>query len=215
MRLFLIFILFTFTNSIYSSELDIIKATVKLSTPGTCTGIIYKEDKDYIYILSAGHCAAHTKTVKVQLYTNPEPSNWVESDVLFATYIIMTTEDISVIRSEKSKFGKYPIPKPVSIAEKFSHIKPNDEIFSCGCSDGNWPTLFRGYIQTIDNKEINVYPNIRQGRSGSGLFNSDGKLIGIVVMTEGECVSLDYIYELIPYYIESPEVELPLIRLLP
>lgn len=210
MRFLIIIILFfSFINFSNANELDIIKATVKLNTPGICTGIVYKEDDEYIYILSAGHCASHTKVVNVQLYTNPEPSDWVESDVLFATYITHTTEDISVIRSKKSNFGKYPIPKPISLAKNFSTIRKNDEIFSCGCSDGNWPTLFRGFIETVTDVEINIHPSVINGRSGSGLFNKNGEIIGIVVMTNGECVSLDYINRLIPDFLDMNEIELP------
>ena len=76
------------------------------------------------------------------------------------------------------------------VAEKNYFPRIGEQVFSMGCNLGNNPTCMSGGIATINrylgenNFEVSGRPE--QGRSGGGLFNSEGKLIGVLNSAIGE-----------------------------
>jgi S1-C subfamily serine protease len=82
--------------------------------------------------------------------------------------------------------------RPVTVAPVAPHgaaIERGDRVVSVGCSHGDDPTALATRITTLD--RYNAPPNIEatgapvQGRSGGGLFNDQGQLIGV-------CFAADY-----------------------
>jgi thiol-disulfide isomerase/thioredoxin len=78
---------------------------------------------------------------------------------------------------------------PASIAARGSHIERGDRVVNIGCSNGNDPTAVPTRITALDRYQ--GAPNIEaggapvEGRSGGGLFNDRGELIGV-------CYAADY-----------------------
>ena len=72
---------------------------------------------------------------------------------------------------------------PVPVAAAGHVVRPQDAVFTVGCSNGQDPTLERSKIHAV-NRYANR-PNFTiggrqaQGRSGGGLFNAAGELIGV------------------------------------
>lgn len=96
----------------------------------------------------------------------------------------------------------YPI-KPVEIARKDLNVARGNDIFSIGCDHGESPTIRRSRIKnraTYDGAiKYDIYGRPVDGRSGGGLFNSRGQLIGVcnaaaVEVDEGIYTALDTIY---------------------
>ena len=84
------------------------------------------------------------------------------------------------------------LDRPVSaaaIAPKGSPIEEGDRVVSVGCSNGQDPTALESRITKLDrykgppNIEVSGAPE--KGRSGGGLFNQNGQLIGV-------CFAADY-----------------------
>ncbi|HEY3393599.1 MAG TPA: trypsin-like peptidase domain-containing protein [Lacipirellulaceae bacterium] len=75
------------------------------------------------------------------------------------------------------------------VAPDGARIERGDRVVSVGCSRGEDPTALASRITTLD--RYNAPPNIEatgapvQGRSGGGLFNDQGQLIGV-------CFAADY-----------------------
>jgi thiol-disulfide isomerase/thioredoxin len=75
------------------------------------------------------------------------------------------------------------------IAPKGTPIEEGDRVVSVGCSNGQDPTALESRITKLDrykgppNIEVSGAPE--KGRSGGGLFNQDGQLIGV-------CFAADY-----------------------
>src|SRR6185503_7248482 len=71
-----------------------------------------------------------------------------------------------------------------------SAIQRGDRVVSIGCSNGQDPTALASRITTLDRYQGG--PNIEttgapvEGRSGGGLFNQDGQLIGICFAADKE-----------------------------
>lgn len=86
--------------------------------------------------------------------------------------------DIAFIRIQ----NKAPLPTAPMLAGKLN-VQANDRVFSIGCNGGNDPTVLSqnvarvNYFDGPENIVCDVEPV--QGRSGGGLFNSAGQLIGV------------------------------------
>ena len=76
------------------------------------------------------------------------------------------------------------------VAPQGTVIERSDRVVSVGCSHGEDPTALASRITTLD--RYNAPPNIEatgapvQGRSGGGLFNDDGQLIGVCFAADKE-----------------------------
>ena len=72
---------------------------------------------------------------------------------------------------------------PVPIAASRASLAAGGQVVSIGCNTGNNPTAVRSNITTVDRYQ--GFPNVEvagapvQGRSGGGLFNTQGQLIGV------------------------------------
>ncbi len=72
---------------------------------------------------------------------------------------------------------------PVKVATAAYHPQPGESIFSIGCDHGADPTVRVSVVSAVDryvgppNIEIQGHP--AEGRSGGGLFTTDGRIIGI------------------------------------
>ncbi len=77
---------------------------------------------------------------------------------------------------------KYSI-RPAQVAPETSKVHPGDRIITIGCSHGEDPTIQESRVNSLD--RFKGPPNIQvagqpvQGRSGGGLFNAAGQVIGV------------------------------------
>ena len=105
-----------------------------------------------------------------------------------------------VLKTDNANGG--PIPS-VDIASKRSSIDIGDDAFSIGCDHGKNPTIRHTRIKNraaYDGAiKYDIYGRPVDGRSGGGLFNDDGELIGVcnaavVDFDEGIYTALDSIH---------------------
>jgi len=92
---------------------------------------------------------------------------------------------------------------PIRIAPSQSQIGPGQAIFSIGCDHGDDPTIRRSRIKNraaYDGAmKYDIFGRPVDGRSGGGLFNDQGELIGVcnaaaVEVDEGIYTALDTLY---------------------
>lgn len=69
------------------------------------------------------------------------------------------------------------------VAPRSSSLRPGDTVFSVGCNHGEDPTIRQSKVTSLD-KYVGP-PNVQvagqpvQGRSGGGLFNAEGLIVGV------------------------------------
>ena len=72
---------------------------------------------------------------------------------------------------------------PVQVAPKEFVCRPQDRVFTIGCSEGREPTVEESRVTVINRftskPNINVAGIPANGRSGGGLFSAEGLLIGV------------------------------------
>lgn len=96
------------------------------------------------------------------------------------------------LNREVALVGIWP-ERPVSVARvalRGSKIERGDRVLSVGCSNGQDPTAVASHVTALDRYQ--GPPNIEasgapvEGRSGGGLFNSQGELIGVCFAADPE-----------------------------
>ncbi len=72
---------------------------------------------------------------------------------------------------------------PIQVAPKEYVARPQDRVFTIGCSEGREPTIQESRVTVINRftskPNINVAGIPANGRSGGGLFSAEGLLIGV------------------------------------
>ena len=92
------------------------------------------------------------------------------------------------------------------LAAPGSRIQPGDPVFNTGCNNGDPPTLRSSRVTSIDKYQgaanLQVAGQPVQGRSGGGLFNAHGEVIGVCNAAdpqdnEGLYAALPSVYKLL------------------
>ncbi len=72
---------------------------------------------------------------------------------------------------------------PAPVAAPSDVVRPQDQVFTAGCSEGQQPTVERSKVHAVNRyanrPNLTVGGRPAQGRSGGGLFNEAGQLIGV------------------------------------
>lgn len=171
---------------------EAVKSTVVIKTSnGTSSqigsGVVYKEEGNYAYILTNAHVL--TDKANVRYYDNIEVtfSNYTK---VKGTFIFLDkNEDVGVISVNKS--DNYTVAKIVN-SDNDTHI--GDQVFSIGNPHGNYFSVSTGVISknkletTTDyisgssatkTYVFNSTATINPGNSGGAMFNSKGEVIAI------------------------------------
>ena len=166
------------------------------STPSTGSGVFYQIDKENgdAYIITNYHVVYDKTTglctdIWVYLY-----GMLLNSYAIPATFVGgSSTYDIAVLRVEGSELLKNSYVAPVTFGSS-DDVRPFDTVYAVGNPEGHGISVTKGIVSveseqiTIEGAEgsaiqlrvIRVDAAVNAGNSGGGLFDEDGKLIGIV-----------------------------------
>lgn len=178
-----------------------IKLQVKDKVITGGTGTLFLEDKEKIYILTAGHVVdkKHDKLC-IFFFNTGKASHCMYGEVVFKVY--EGVKDVAIVSVTKVQFKNYPIPMPIPLAQKDTILKKDMKIVSCGCPNYSWPNALLGHVRSIDSTTFSFIPEPIPGRSGSGMFDEDGThIVGLLIQYDksdggfGVAVSLEHIYK--------------------
>lgn len=175
---------------------EVYNATVKISGASELTGdnqsgtgVVFLENKEEVFILTATHVVYGMTVPRVQFFNSGKESDYIPASfrkMMVGLKTMPNGDDICLLTVKKSDIGKYPIPKPIPLG-----FIRTDRILTVGCQTGEWPSLQKGSIVNGESDSfIRIEPRPTVGRSGSGVFDEKGEhVIGIVLHTTGYCIS--------------------------
>jgi len=139
------------------------------------TGTIVHSDKGQSTILTCAHIfkgVSGKAAVVVDVFRDGEvlkyPASVVGGD---------HTSDVAFLTIQNAS------PLPTSPIAQQLVLRPNDPVFSIGCNNGDLPTRLNMNVVEINRYEgpenVVCTRDPVQGRSGGGLFNTSGELVGV------------------------------------
>ena len=160
-------------------------ATVRVSVSGgTGTGTIYKEDKDYYYVLTNEHVAGKVGTsVGLEFTKDHYPSPRFVGTVTKS--INRPGLDVAEVRILKKSLPEGLTLPVIPLAE--AGDAPRElYLITAGCQAGERPSIQMTLTLEDKGKLIYYLPTSRPGRSGSSLVNREGtKIYGLVAWMTG------------------------------
>lgn len=175
------------------------------STGSAGSGVIYKMDSNYTYIVTNYHVTHKSmlstnvyKNIAIYLYgSNIIETNYVQmgGDAIMCTYLGGSAEyDLAVLRAPTSAvkaINEYA--QPVEICSSYEE---SEEVFAIGNPEGDGFSVTNGIVSKhscrlsmdingddetdFDYRVLQTNTDINGGNSGGGLFNKNGQLVGIV-----------------------------------
>jgi thiol-disulfide isomerase/thioredoxin len=151
------------------------------------TGTIIDARSGQALVVTCGHLFRESQgkgPIRVELFEGSADGARAIGEVRAQVISYDLKRDIALV-------GIWP-DRPVTVARiaaRGSNIKDGDRVLCVGCSNGQDPTVLASRITSLDRYQ--GPPNIEasgapvEGRSGGGLFNSQGELIGV-------CYAADY-----------------------
>jgi S1-C subfamily serine protease len=166
------------------------------------TGIVILKTKAYTYILTNAHVAGRgMEDVELQVKDGDcyVPAKLVK---------MSSKNDLAVLQIE----GDLPEKRQI---KGYSTTKPQDAVYVVGHHLGRAYTYGEGVMAGYENKNIIIQVPVLWGNSGSGVFNKNGKLVGLVFsisirqigmfpvidMAHGIAVKIDDIKDFIDEYV--------------
>jgi S1-C subfamily serine protease len=152
------------------------------------TGTLIDAREGEALVITCGHLFRESKgkgTLTVELFeaTPRGPRSVGQVPGLVISYDL--ERDVALVAIRPGR----PVPV-VPVAPPRTTIERGDRVASVGCSNGQDPTLLASRVTSIDRYQ--GPPNIEatgapvEGRSGGGLFNEQGQLIGVCFAADHE-----------------------------
>ena len=165
-----------------SAEQIAFNATVRLRVvdPGGTshgTGTIIHSNGNDALVLTCGH-----------IFRESKGRGKIEGDVNFTSGIQRITGQLISFDAKAHDVALIAIrtPQPIQaapLAPRTSRLQLNQPVFTVGCDKANSPTIRRSHYKRVaiyDSVEkYDVYGRPIDGRSGGGLFDEQGRLIGV------------------------------------
>jgi len=150
-------------------------ATARLTVGGAMgSGTVFEVSAGRIFLVTNAHVATR-RAVDVEFWKDGHASRKVPGTTIWAD----SDTDLAVLSVPASELGGV-LPEVIPLAPPETVLRPGETIGSVGCPGGNWPTGFEGHVLGYDDGRIAYQPPPANGRSGSALFNTAGRIVGVI-----------------------------------
>lgn len=177
-----------------SSAAPLIAATVRLTVSdpeghSTGTGSIVDAREGEALVLTCGHLFRTSNGqggIELSLFADGPNGAELQGKVPGVLVDFDLDRDLALVRFSTSRpVAVTPIAPPGTV------MQPGVALTSVGCNNGDNPTARATQVTAID--RYVGHPNVEtagapvEGRSGGGLFNSQGQLVGVCYAADPEC----------------------------
>lgn len=194
---------------------DILNATARLKRQinqdqvAIGSAVAYYENEKEIYLLTAGHCLVDSenvivgrrieerwipKPITLRFYSRRIPSHPIDAQIVFWDY--GQTDDIGIVKVQKSDFGDYPLPNILRLKTQ-AHLGP---VIGVGCPGGSAPCIFKATIDDYQHTS-EFRPAPVGGHSGGALVDEETRsIVGVIIQRfddKGKATSTTHIYDLV------------------
>lgn len=145
------------------------------------SGCVFERSNQSVWILTNAHVVGRDARVQCEFWLHGHNSQPLTGRVLLTNQ----REDIALLWLPESDFGGLP-PEAIPLAPPDYAVRPGQTLVSIGCAQGAWPTAWKGHAIEQTATELRFVPPPANGRSGSAVFDEDGKQILALVCARDE-----------------------------
>ncbi len=164
---------------------DCIDATCRITTAeGSCgSGCVFEIGNGSVYVLTAGHVTGKAAAVQCEFWRQGHQSSPLAGRVIGSS----TAADAAVIAVPVAALGGL-LPAAVPLAPRGEAVGAGDTLLSVGCANGTWSTGWKGHVLGYRAEgKLRFVPAPANGRSGSALFDGEGKhIVGVITARTGD-----------------------------
>jgi hypothetical protein len=163
---------------------DCIDATCRITTAeGSCgSGCVFEIGNGSVYVLTAGHVAGNAAAVQCEFWRHGHQSSPLAGQVIGRS----AAADAAVVAVPAAALGGL-LPAAIPLAPRGEAVRAGDTLASVGCAGGSWSTGWKGHALGYEAEELRFVPAPANGRSGSALFDGEGKrIVGIITARTGD-----------------------------
>ena len=182
-----------------ASVSDAIDATCRVTAADGSrgTGCVFEIGQGSIYVLTAAHVVGNdtAATVKCEFWRGGHQSAPLTGRVIGRS----AEADAAIIAVPQSALGGL-LPGVIPLAPRDAAVRPGDALVSVGCAGGAWATAWKGHALGYEGGDLHFVPVPANGRSGSAVFDGDGRRIVAIVRaraadgSDGVATSVQAVY---------------------
>lgn len=147
------------------------------------TGTIIESRPSYTLIISCGHIfrgSDQNTQISVDYFEGDKPTTWQGKLLRYDD-----KADVGLLAIQPNR-----VLPAIKVSQDPRLIRARDLVFSVGCGNGEPPTRWQMFVKSVDqfvgSSIIECTQAPVSGRSGGGLFNRAGELIGICMAADRE-----------------------------
>jgi hypothetical protein len=198
---------------------DCIDATCRITATdgGVGSGCVFEISQGRVYVLTAAHVVGKDRAVRCEFWRQGHQSQPLAGEVIART----ETADAAVVAVPEKAFEGV-LPSVIPVAPRGYIVAAGATLSSVGCANGTWSTGWKGHALGYSGVDLHFLPTPANGRSGSAVFDAEGKMIVAVLRartvndSEGIATSVQCLYDAFgiqakqsqPQWRESPDATL-------
>lgn len=155
---------------------DCIDATCRITTADGSrgSGCVFEISRGQVFVLTAAHVVGNHPTVQCEFWRDGHQSQPLPGRVIARANDDRC--DAAVVALPESQFGGV-LPRVVPVAPRETTLRAGETITSVGCAKGVWSTAWKGHVLGYQGGDLHFTPTPADGRSGSAIFDAEGKMI--------------------------------------
>jgi hypothetical protein len=177
---------------------DCLDASCRISTnDGSGSGCVFEISGGRVYVLTAAHVVGRQTEVRCEFWRQGHQSQPLPGRVI--ARVDDNRCDAAIVAVAQSQFGGL-LPAVIPVAPRDFVLASGQPITSAGCAGGAWSTAWKGHVLGYSGPDLHFVPAPASGRSGSAIFDGEGRqIVGVlrartVNNSEGIATSLQSLY---------------------
>ncbi len=168
-------------HSAYGAMSDCIDATCRISAAdgGVGSGCVFEIGQGQVYVLTAAHVVGGEHTVRCEFWREGHQSQPLAGQVIARS----EAADAAIVAVPQEAFGGV-LPGIIPVAPRQYLVPAGATLSSVGCANGTWSTGWKGHALGYSGGDLHFLPTPANGRSGSAIFDAEGKMI-VAVLRRG------------------------------
>ena len=174
------------TAEVAAALTDCMDATCRVSAgENRGSGCAFERSRGHVLVLTSAHVVEEHNAVMCEFWRHGHQSVPIAGRVCLRS----SAADAAVIAIPEAAFGGI-LPEVIPVSPEDCVLQTGQTVTSVGCVKGGWPTGWKGHVVGYMNGDVCFRPPPADGRSGSAVFDAQGRQIVALLRAREETTGL-------------------------